>query len=105
MQSCRDSFLRITSKFVCHQEVYSTREAKRTGVNKRLVEKRAPKNAVDEARDLKLPGVRRGDQSLRAFRPQIRVSDLSFAATGAWGSALCTHNSLGHLVNFSVCCT
>ena len=38
----------------------------------------------EEDGSLKLPGVRSGDMSKRAFRPEIRVSAVRFSPTGEY---------------------
>lgn len=49
------------------------------GVNLALVEERGD----DQGKvAIKLPGTRQGDMSRRAFRPEVRVTSLTFSPTG-----------------------
>ena len=46
------------------------------GINLSLVEQR------DDNDVLKLPGTKSGDKSTRAFKPEVRVTSLTFSPTG-----------------------
>ncbi|KAF2354167.1 Small-subunit processome Utp12 [Trinorchestia longiramus] len=64
------------------------------GINMNTVERRTDGNEVSADRGIKLPGVAKGDKSLRAFRNEILVSDIAFAPTGRSFVVCCSEGLL-----------
>lgn len=51
------------------------------GINLTLIEDREEEES-GKGIAIKLPGTRQGDMSKRAFRPEVRVTSLTFSPTG-----------------------
>ncbi|KAG0702293.1 Periodic tryptophan protein 2 [Chionoecetes opilio] len=67
-------------------EIINRRKMAENGINLALVEERDDERSEKVA--IKLPGTRQGDMSRRAFRPEVRVSYLTFSPTGrSWAAS------------------
>ncbi|KAK4290610.1 hypothetical protein Pmani_036500 [Petrolisthes manimaculis] len=72
--------------FDAMDDTINRRKLAENDVNLALVEDRDDSEGVNTS--VKLPGTRTGDKSLRAFRPEVRVSSLTFSPTGrCWASS------------------
>ncbi|MPC13856.1 Periodic tryptophan protein 2 [Portunus trituberculatus] len=71
--------------FDAMDDIINRRKMAENGINLSLIEERDNNN---EKVAIKLPGTRQGDMSLRAFRPEVRVSCLTFSPTGrSWAAS------------------
>lgn len=66
--------------FLLSQDIINRRKMAENGINLALIEERDGESSEKVA--IKLPGTRQGDMSLRAFRPEVRVTSLTFSPTG-----------------------
>jgi len=64
--------------FDAMDEIINRRKLAENGVNLALVEDREDTTSTA----IKLPGTRQGDMSTRAFKPEVRVTSLTFSPTG-----------------------
>ncbi|KAA0200185.1 hypothetical protein HAZT_HAZT006126 [Hyalella azteca] len=74
--------------------VYDRFSTAYNGINLRTVERRPDRSEVTADRGIKLPGVAKGDKSLRAFRAEVLVTGLAFAPTGRSFVVCCTEGLL-----------
>ncbi|XP_045109366.1 periodic tryptophan protein 2 homolog [Portunus trituberculatus] len=71
--------------FDAMDDIINRRKMAENGINLSLIEERDNNN---EKVAIKLPGTRQGNMSLRAFRPEVRVSCLTFSPTGrSWAAS------------------
>lgn len=86
VQYCKVNIFITTVYDVCisfrlyPQDTINRRKLAENGVNLALVEDRDEEEGGKKA--IKLPGTRSGDKSRRAFRPEVRVTSLTFSPTG-----------------------
>lgn len=72
--------------FDAMDDIINRRKMAENGVNLALVEERDGEGGGKVA--IKLPGTRQGDMSRRAFKPEVRVSSLTFSPTGrSWAAS------------------
>ena len=64
--------------FDAMDEIINRKKIAEGGINLALVEDRDG----ERGQAIKLPGTRNGDMSQRAFRPEVRVTSLTFSPTG-----------------------
>lgn len=72
--------------FDAMDEIINRRKMAENNINLALVEDREDENG--KSIHIKLPGTRQGDMSCRAFRPEVRVTSLTFSPTGrSWAAS------------------
>ncbi|XP_071547868.1 periodic tryptophan protein 2 homolog [Panulirus ornatus] len=71
--------------FDAMDDTISRRKMAENGINLEVIEER---DGRDSAKVIKLPGTRQGDMSKRAFKPEVRVTSLTFSPTGrSWAAS------------------
>ncbi|XP_045614964.2 periodic tryptophan protein 2 homolog [Procambarus clarkii] len=72
--------------FDAMDEIINRRKMAENGINLALIEDREDEN--EKGVSIKLPGTRHGDMARRAFRPEVRITSLTFSPTGqSWAAS------------------
>ncbi|KAG7166996.1 Periodic tryptophan protein 2-like [Homarus americanus] len=73
--------------FDAMDEIISRRKMAENGINLALIEDREGLGS-GKGVSIKLPGTRHGDMALRAFRPEVHITSLTFSPTGrSWAAS------------------